>query len=186
MAHRTMNPKRRRVERSVRLMQHAKEELQKGDRLQASEKTWAAFVNAAKAVANQRRWEYIGHSQLNAIIRALVDESGETQLIVESSLAQSLRHNCDYDDLCYYDALPPKSIGIMQQTVEAGLARLREISRRYRTDPEYREYADTLRPPNSRYNLNRRQWEPIAPRRRRQNGRPNGRPPNGQTQSPNP
>ena len=178
MAHRTTRPKRRYFERSAMLMQGAKEELQKGDRLQASEKSWGAFVNAVKAVANQRRWEYIGHSQLKAIIRALVDESGETRLVIESFIAQSLRHNCCYDDPCYYNNLPLGSIGVMQQTVEAGLARLREISRRYRTDPEYREYADTLRPPNSRYNLSRRQWEPItAPRRRRQNG---------QTQSANP
>ena len=180
MAHRPTKPNRPHAERSATLMRHAKEELQKGDHLQAAEKTWGALAHAVKDVANQRHWEYRNHGQINAIVDTLVDESGETLLINASGLAQHLHRNY------YDDEYSLQTIGIMQQTVEAGLARLRAISRRYRTDPEYRERADTLRPPNSRYNLSRRQWEPIPPRRRRQNGQKNGRPQNGQPQSPNP
>ena len=177
MAHRPTKPNRPHAERSATLMQHAKDELEKGDHLQAAEKTWGAFAHAVKDVANQRHWEYRKHGQINAIVEALVEESGETQLFDASGLAQHLHRNY------YDDEYSLRTISAMQRTVEAGLARLREISRRYRTDPEYREYADALRPPNSRYNLSRRQWEPItAPRRRRQNGRPQ----NGQTPSPNP
>ena len=175
MAHRTAKPNRPHAERSATLMQHTKEELQKGDHLQAAEKTWGAFAHAVKDVANQRHWEYRNHGQINAIVEALADESGETQLFDASGLAQHLHRNY------YDDEYSLRTISAMQQTVEAGLARLREISRRYRTDPAYRERADTLRPPNSRYNLNRHQWERITPRRRRSR-----RPQNGQTPSPTP
>ena len=177
MAHRAAKPKRPHARHSATLMRHAKEELEKGDHLQAAEKTWGAFVHGVKAVANQRHWEYLDHSQLNPIIRALVEESGESPLVNESRLAQQLHRNY------YNDEDELEDIAVMQLEVEAGLARLREISRRYRTDPAYRRRADTLRPPNSRYDLRRHRWERITPRRR-QNGRPNGRPQNGRPQSP--
>ena len=183
MAHSTTRPRRPHALHSAMLMQHAKDELEKGDLLQAAEKTWGAFAHAVKDVANQRHWEYRNHGQINAIVEALVNESGERQLASVSGIAQRLHRNY------YDDELPPQTIGIMQQDVESVLARLREISRRYRTDPEYREYADTLRPPNSRYDLRRHQWERITPRRRRSRrptAPPNGRPQNGQTPSPTP
>ena len=181
MAHRAAKPKRPHARHSAMLLRHAKEELEKGDHLQAAEKAWGAFVHGVKAVANERHWEYLDHSQLNAIIRALVDESGESRLVNESRLAQQLHRNY------YNDEDELSDIAVMQLEVESGLARLREISRRYRTDPEYRERANTLRPTNSRYDLRRHQWVRLTPRRRRQNGRPNGRQngrPNGQPQSP--
>ena len=177
MAHRAAKPKRPHARHSATLLRHAKEELEKGDHLQAAEKAWGAFVHGVKAVANERHWEYLDHSQLNPIIRALVNESGESRLVNESQIAQSLHRNY------YNDEHELEDIAVMQIEVESGLARLREISRRYRTDAEYRERANTLRPTNSRYDLRRHRWEPITPRRRRQNGRPNGRQ-NGQTQSP--
>ena len=170
MAHRAAKPKRPHARHSVILMQHAKEQLEKGDHLQAAEKTWGAFVHSVKDIANQRHWEYLDHGQLNPIIRALVHESGERRLINESQIAQSLHRNY------YNDEHELEEIAEMQQDVESALARLREISRRYRIDRAYRRRADALRPPNSRYDLRRHRWERITPNQRRRRRPANGRP----------
>ena len=76
MAHRSARPRRPHAQHSATLMQHAKEELEKGDLLQAAEKTWGAFSHGVKVVANERHWEYRNHGQINAIVDALVEESG--------------------------------------------------------------------------------------------------------------
>ena len=174
MVHRAARPKRPHARHSVILMQHAKEQLEKGDHLQAAEKAWGAFVHSVKDIASQRHWEYLDHSQLNPIIRALIHESGETRLVNESRIAQQLHRNY------YNDEDELEDIAAMQQDVESALARLREISRRYRTDREYRRRADRLRPPNNRYDPRRNRWERITPATSRRRPR---RPANGRTQS---
>ena len=174
MVHSSAKARRRHARRSATLMQGAKEELGKGDHLQAAEKAWGAFVHSVKDIASQRHWEYLDHSQLNPIIRALINESGETRLVNESRIAQQLHRNY------YNDEDELEDIAAMQQDVESALARLREISRRYGTDQAYRRRADALRPPNSRYNLRRHRWERITPATSRRRPR---RPTNGRTQS---
>ena len=42
------------------------------------------------------------------------------------------------------------------------IATLQEIAQRYAANPAYRARADALRPPNSRYVLRARQWQPIT------------------------
>ena len=39
---------------SLRLIRHAQDELDRGDRLQASEKAWGAVAHQLKAIANDR------------------------------------------------------------------------------------------------------------------------------------
>ena len=61
---------------SQRLIEHAEEELAKGDRLQASEKAWGAVVHQLKAVAEKRGWKYDTHRQVYPIIEQLAEETG--------------------------------------------------------------------------------------------------------------
>ena len=48
---------------SERLLVHAREMIEKGDRLQASEKIWGAVVHAIKAVARERGWSFTKHRE---------------------------------------------------------------------------------------------------------------------------
>ena len=56
---------------SDRLMRHAFEQLEKGDRLQASEKAWGAMAHALKSVAKERGLDYHNHDAAFAVIRRL-------------------------------------------------------------------------------------------------------------------
>ena len=47
---------------SRRFLEHARIELDKGDRLQAGEKIWGAAAHALKAVGKQRGWNHDKHS----------------------------------------------------------------------------------------------------------------------------
>ena len=62
---------------SDRLMRHAYRELDRGDRLQASEKAWGAVAHGLKAVAARRGWRYDTHSDAFTIVQRLVEELGE-------------------------------------------------------------------------------------------------------------
>ena len=59
---------------SDRLMRHAYRELDRGDRLQASEKAWGAVDYALKAVADRRGWKYETQSDAFGIVRRLAEE----------------------------------------------------------------------------------------------------------------
>ena len=45
-------------------IQHAREELERGSRLQASEKTWGAMAQALKSIAQVRGWKHRGHDNI--------------------------------------------------------------------------------------------------------------------------
>lgn len=137
---------------SERLARHARDELAKDDRPQASEKMWGAFSHGLKAVVEARPWAYTDHGQVKAIIEALADESGEPELQDEAVFAHYLQLNY------YRDLDRPEDIARYQDKVESALARLREIRRRYAGDAAYRQQADALRPPHSRYDVRRRRW----------------------------
>ena len=49
---------------SRRFLEHAKTELEEGDRLQAGEKIWGAAAHALKAVGKQRGWNHNKHSSI--------------------------------------------------------------------------------------------------------------------------
>ncbi len=51
-----------------RLLEHAREMIEAGDRLQASEKVWGAVVHALKVVADERGWPF--HSHVDGLIIA--------------------------------------------------------------------------------------------------------------------
>ena len=98
---------------SDRLMRHAYRELDRGDRLQASEKAWGAVDYALKAVADRRGWKYETHSDAFNIIRRLVDELGDRVYLLFMT-ANNLHLNYFIDampleelrtDLAYVDEL---------------------------------------------------------------------------------
>ena len=72
----------------------AREEFDRGDLLQASEKAWGAVAHCVKAISEERGWEHNGHRQLITNARALLIESGaleaDFQLI---PAANGLRQN---------------------------------------------------------------------------------------------
>lgn len=54
-----------------RMLRHADVMLDKGDRLQASEKIWGAVAHAVKQVARRRQWPNSSHEDLQDIARYL-------------------------------------------------------------------------------------------------------------------
>ena len=159
MPHRDEEPIEPHEIHSERLMEHAKEQLELGDRAQASEKMWGAFSHALKVIADDRHWEYQKHAHAWAIVKALVEESDDNNLLADANTADKLHENY------YQDLLDPPEIARSHWLVERGIAKLREIHQQYQTDPEYRRRADALVPPNSRYLIRQRRWEPIVPNR---------------------
>lgn len=85
---------------SHRLMRHAYEELDKGDRLQASEKAWGAVAHRLKTIAGTREWRYVTHSDAYNIIDRLRHETGDPMLRTLFAVANGLHQNY------YMDAVP--------------------------------------------------------------------------------
>ncbi len=86
---------------SDRLMRHAWEQLEKGDRLQASEKAWGAVAHQLKVVANARGWRYETHRDVYDIkdrVAALTDDPTLVRALF--STANGLHRNY------YIDAMP--------------------------------------------------------------------------------
>ncbi len=67
---------------SRRFIQHAREELEKGNRLQAGEKAWGAVAQYLKIIGEQRGWRHTSHRQLESIahhVRAEYPEYNSAQ-----------------------------------------------------------------------------------------------------------
>lgn len=73
---------------SQRMLIHAREELLKGNRLQAGEKAWGAVVQPIKAIAEERGWRHDSHDAVRdaiSIIAAEYDLTGnQMQAISEA------------------------------------------------------------------------------------------------------
>ena len=90
---------------SRRLMEHAEEELAKGDRLQASEKAWGAVAHQIKAIADRRGWEYDKHVQVFGIADRLAEETEDPEKVrLLFAVAHGLHKNY------YIDATPLSAI----------------------------------------------------------------------------
>ena len=81
-------------------MRHAYEELDKGDRLQASEKAWGAVAHRLKAIATAREWRYVTHADAYTIVDRLQREIGDPMLRTLFAVANGLHQNY------YMDAVP--------------------------------------------------------------------------------
>ena len=141
------------------LMAHAVEMLEQGDHAQASEKAWGAFAHQIHIICDQRHWEYVNHAQMWYIIMALIEESERADV---ATLHADAAEANDLHENYYRDEMELEEIGESQIAVKRAIATLQQIAQRYAADPEYRARADALRPPNSRYVLRARQWQPIT------------------------
>ena len=140
-------------------MAHAVAMLEQEDRPQASEKAWGAFAHQLQIICDQRHWEYVNHAQMWYIIMALVNENERADvatLQADATVANRLHENY------YRDELELEEIEESHIAVRRAIATLQQIAQRYASDPAYRARADALRPPNSRYVLRARQWQPLT------------------------
>ena len=80
-------------ELSAGYLRHSRALLAEGDLTQASEKGWGAAATAVKAVAQDRGWRHDGHRDLWRTLRAVVQESGDTDLRLHFTHAPSLHIN---------------------------------------------------------------------------------------------
>ena len=64
----------RHLEISAQFLDHAEDELRKGDLLQASEKAWGAVAHFVHSVARQRGWEVGSHARLRKNVNRLIRE----------------------------------------------------------------------------------------------------------------
>ena len=60
-------------------LEHAEDELKKGDLLQASEKAWGAVAHHVKSVATARRWPNRSHGDVVKNAERLVDASDDPE-----------------------------------------------------------------------------------------------------------
>ena len=72
---------------SQRFIQHAREELAKGNRLQAGEKAWGAVAQYLKIIGDNRGWHHTSHRNLEYIARQILDEYSDHD---SAALAHSL------------------------------------------------------------------------------------------------
>ncbi len=106
---------------SRRFIDHAREELRKGDRLQASEKLWGAAAHALKAVAIQRGWQHTDHRNIHRIAIQLGNEFARPDFETKIRVANSFHVNF-YENLEEADSI---SRGIDE--VESLVADLEEV-----------------------------------------------------------
>ena len=78
---------------SRNFLTHAKEQLDLGDSLQASEKGWGAAAHVVKAVAERRGWRHRSHSHLFNAVRRIATDTGQTEIIDLFNAANALHQN---------------------------------------------------------------------------------------------
>ncbi len=99
-----------RVQISRRFIQQAPGELERGDRLQATEKIWGALAQMLKAHGQQRGWMNLGsHRTVGHIARQLHLEYDEID-VVSAYLAADNGHRNFYDN----EMSPPEIEGIIE------------------------------------------------------------------------
>ena len=116
-----------RVQISRRLIQQSREEIDRGDRLQATEKVWGALAQMLRAHGQQRGWFNLGgHRTVGHIARQLSDEYDDRRIIT-AYVAADNGHRNFYDN----EMSPPEIEGII--TVVTGV--LPELERALEESP---------------------------------------------------
>ena len=75
------------------LLQEAEAEFEKGDLVQASEKSWGAVAQYLKALATERDWGHDTHAHLVQVADMLWEETGNEEMRSLFSSAESLHAN---------------------------------------------------------------------------------------------
>ena len=81
------------LQASHEFLRKAREELQQGDLVQASEKGWGAAAQIIKGVGENRGWRHNSHPSLNAIAGRLTEETGDRQIATLFSVVSALHTN---------------------------------------------------------------------------------------------
>ena len=113
---------------SDRLLDHAKEMLAKGDRLQASEKVWGAVAHGIKALADERGWPYLVHQDAGVITSYVAQQVGNDDIETYFAAVENLHRNF-YEDVWGLDVIS-RRLGVAEQL----LALLRTADRTMRKD----------------------------------------------------
>ena len=75
------------------LLQEAETQFEKGDFLQASEKSWGAVAHYLKALATERDWGHDTHGHLVQVADMLWEETGNDEIRILIDTAQGLHAN---------------------------------------------------------------------------------------------
>ncbi len=102
---------RRRISR--RFIIHAREELAKGNRLQAGEKAWGAVVQPLKAIAEQRGWRHQSHRDIHNVGLQIMAEGPDVDLQDAISEAYRVGHENFYESHRH-----PEELAAMMDKVE--------------------------------------------------------------------
>ena len=114
------------TEISRQFLQHAKEELARDSRLQASEKTWGAMAHALKAIAQERGWRHRGHYYILDIGEQIAAEFNIPSIVSATHWANSLHQN-------FYDS--NDDVEVIGRTIDIVDAVLPELERIRSAEP---------------------------------------------------
>lgn len=78
---------------SQRLLKHAREQLERGDTVQASEKAYGAVFQAAKGYGELRGWNHFNHYRVGLIYDQLSDEESDLTLSSDFAIIEALHNN---------------------------------------------------------------------------------------------
>ena len=78
---------------SQRFLKHAQEQLELGNTLQASEKTYGAVAHAVKSYGELRGWNHSNHHRVGLILDQLRDEENDPRLTEAFDAVVSLHNN---------------------------------------------------------------------------------------------
>ena len=123
------NPIESHAVHSERLMRHAWEQLEHGDRLQASEKCWGAVVHALKEIARRHGWPHRTHVHNNAVAIHLSELTGDKQIYPQYQAVQAVHVNY------YEDEFQENEIRAILETATDLLTRLNAAGRQLGANP---------------------------------------------------
>lgn len=91
--HLKASPPERYEEISRHLLEQAREELDKGDILQASDKVWGATAHAVKSVCQRMGWNHHAHNHLSAAANYAASGLGRDDLIEAFGFLEAMHAN---------------------------------------------------------------------------------------------
>ncbi|MDI6884775.1 MAG: PaREP1 family protein [archaeon] len=106
---------------SEKYLRDAKEVLNKGDLVQASEKLWGATALAVKMVAAKRGLKLEKHGALWQFIDRLSRETGDEELITLFGEANALHRNF------YEDEMTQKAVEVIGKNTEKLIEKLKQV-----------------------------------------------------------
>lgn len=83
---------------SARMLEHAAEMIERGERLQASEKMWGAVAHRLIAIARARGWPYRAHNDAIVIARHIADKADNAQILDLFDTARGAHYNFYADE----------------------------------------------------------------------------------------